>query len=762
MKQGFSFKSLIAETRNQKKSGSFSNTNFYNKDMYMPGYLSRKKTLFHLLALLLVSAFTLGFVRPASAQVVHGKRVVTTSLIVGTNDFTTPFTVGLHFKLEPEWHIYWKNAGDAGTPVEVEWTLPKGFSASGPEHPVPVKFVVSDIVGYGYKDEVVLPVQITPPASSNTSQPLTLSAKVSWLACRESCIPGDTSLTLNLGNLSGADIASGKALIETYRKKLPSPYSTLDLKLEESSLISQGEQKSVRLVFSGKDSRKITDFYPDIVDNGFISYNDIKVRDGKITFPMQLDDPKVPLPMLKGLVMLGSSGYEVSAQLSEGKSGLSDQDFTIQGTKTSEVSIWFALVLALFGGVLLNIMPCVLPVLSLKVLGFVQHAGDDKSRTRRLSLIFALGVLCSFWVLAAGVGLLQSAGSQIGWGFQFQSPWFVIGMSVVVFVFGLNLVGVFEFGSPAVSGELGKSLSRHDALGSFMNGVLATTLATPCTAPFLGTALGFAFSQPFSTIFMIFTMVGLGLSAPYVILSWNPDWLKFIPKPGEWMNRFKQAMGFLLFATLVWLLSVLGSQVGAEGVAATLGLLLGISVAAWLVGSLIDYSSSSTRKAVIWGIALLITGLSYYLSLEKWFPLRELDKPQAALASIKKSEINWTDFSVETVEKEVLSGKTVFIDFTADWCFTCKVTEQTVLETEAVQKKITELGIVPVRADWTNRNDEITRLMKKFGRSGVPLYVVFPAGDLSEPIVLPEVITRDMLIEAFEKAASGHSVKSSL
>ncbi|NTV46082.1 MAG: thiol:disulfide interchange protein, partial [Chlorobiales bacterium] len=587
--------------------------------------------------------------------------------------------------------------------------------------------------------------------------------KLNWLACQESCVPGDSTLTLNPVKLTDADIASGKALIETYRNKLPASYSQLDLKLETSSISGQDNKKVVSLTFSGKDSKRITDFYPDTLSGAFVSYNAIKVQDGIVTFPLQIDNPKASIPTLNGLVMLGESGYEVSASFSDGNPGLANKDFDVKGAKSSDVSIWYALAMALFGGVLLNIMPCVLPVLSLKVLGFVQHAGDDKSKTRVLSLIFALGVLASFWTLAAGVGILQSIGSQIGWGFQFQSPWFVLGMSVVVFVFGLNLVGVFEFSSPAVSGELGKSLSRHDAMGSFMNGVLATTLATPCTAPFLGTALGFAFSQPFYIIFAIFTMVGLGLAAPYVILSWNPSWLKFIPKPGEWMNRFKQAMGFLLFATLVWLLSVFGSQVGATGEAAALGLLLGVGFAAWLVGSLINYSTSSTKKVVVWSIALLICGLSYYLSLEKWFPLRELGQPQQALESNKKDGgISWIPFSLNTVEKEVNGGKPVFIDFTANWCFTCKVTEQTVLETEAVKSKITELGIVPVRADWTNRNDEITSLMKKFGRSGVPLYVVFPAGRLSEPIVLPEVITKDLLIEAFEKAAANPATKKIL
>ncbi|ACF12704.1 cytochrome c biogenesis protein transmembrane region [Chloroherpeton thalassium ATCC 35110] len=703
------------------------------------------------------SVLSLFFAKNAAAQFPDfgdGKKLVQPSLVVGTENFREPFIIGIRFKLEPEWHIYWKNAGDAGTPVEVEWNLPDGFRVSELDYPVPIKFVLSGVVGYGYTDEVVLLAKVEPPKNYSPKKAPEISAKLSWLVCRESCIPGEGEVSLNLETLSQKDVAEGKKLIEKFEAKLPGQSGNLDIKLEQAVAKGSGKNVTAELRFSGKQASEITDFFPDILENAFIGYNDIQVANNTISFPMQLSAPDAELPEIRGLLVTETHGYEFSATLKAATESLLDDSFQVAGERPDESPLWMILLLAFVGGLLLNIMPCVLPVLSLKVLSFVEHSSMEKSHTRYLSFIFALGVLVSFWVLALGVGVLQNAGEQIGWGFQFQSPWFVVGMSVVVFIFGMNLVGVFEFASPNVTGDVSKTLSRHDALGAFMNGVLATTLATPCTAPFLGTALGFAFSQPFYMIFLIFSLVALGLAAPYVILSLNPAWLKFIPKPGVWMERFKQAMGFLLFATLVWLLSVLGSQTGATGILAALTLLLGVSVGLWLIGAFIDYGTPATKKFMIWGIALLLAGASYYLGFEKWFPIRETAQTQTEAAKPHDGLIDWKPFSIATVEKEVSAGKPVFIDFTADWCFTCKVTEQTVLHTDAVSGKIKELGIVPIRADWTNRNDEITGLLKKFGRSGVPLYVVFPAGKLSEPIVLPEVVTPELLIEAFEKAVS--------
>lgn len=690
------------------------------------------------------------------AQLVDGKPLVTPSLHIAETDFSKPFRVAIRFQIAPEWHLYWKNPGDAGLAPKAQWTLPEGFKVSDFQFPTPHKIATETAVDYGYDHELILLATLTPPKTAPKN--FTLKVDLTWLVCRESCIPGDATLELNTATLSEKARTEAELLIEQARKKMPEPLSNINATLEPIATSTQGGKTLLTLRFTGNDAKKITDFFPEEISGFVVNYSDVQVRDGVITFALKPSHKDAKLTTVRGLVMLGDKGYEVSAvvRTSETSGGLLGQDFKTGGGEP--LSIWLALLFAFIGGLILNVMPCVLPVISLKVMGFVEQAGSGASKSIQHGLMFTIGVLLSFWLLALVAVLLQQAGEQIGWGFQFQSPMFVLAMSVVMFVFGLNLVGVFEFSAPSVSGNVGQVLSRRDAIGSLMNGVLATTLATPCTAPFLGSALGFAFSQPPHIIFAIFSVVGLGLATPYLILAAKPQWLKFIPKPGDWMIRFKQVMGFLLFATVVWLLSVMGAQLGAEGVVATVALLLGVGVACWAAGAFIDFSSSTQRKAVVWTLAAVIALGSYYLSFEQYLNWRTVKNTAIATAN-KDSKIAWQGFSLALIEESVSSGKTVFIDFTADWCFTCKVTEQTVLETEEVREKITALGVVPVKADWTNRNDEITQLLKKFGRSGVPLYVVFPAGKLDEPIVLPEVITKEMLINALEKSSPTLSIK---
>ncbi len=692
----------------------------------------------------------------AMSQIVDGKPLITPSLHIGTREFSKPFTVALRFQIAPEWHLYWKNPGDAGLAPKVQWTLPDGFTVSELQFPTPHKIATETAVDYGYDNELVLLATVFP--SKNPTRNFTIKADLTWLVCRESCIPGDASVELNTATLSDKDLANAATMIEQTRKKLPEPLSKRNVKLESATASAQGGKTLLTLRFTGDDAKKISDFFPEEISGFVVSYSEIKVSDGTVQFALTPMSKNAKLTEVKGLVMFEEKGYEFSTEVksAETTGGLLNQDFKTGGGES--LSIWLALLFAFIGGVILNAMPCVLPVISLKVMGFVEQAGSGASKSIQHGLMFTLGVLLSFWLLALVAVLLQQAGEQIGWGFQFQSPAFVLVMSIIMFVFGLNLVGVFEFSAPSVSGEISQTLSRRDALGSLMNGVLATTLATPCTAPFLGSALGFAFSQPPHIIFVIFSVVGLGLATPYLILAAKPEWLKFIPKPGDWMIRFKQVMGFLLFATVIWLLSVMGAQLGAEGVVATVGLLLGIGVACWAIGAFIDFASSTQRKAMVWSIAILISITSYYLAFERYLNWRDV-RAVTAVSTNRESGIAWKPFSLTVVEENVAAGKTVFIDFTADWCFTCKVTEQTVLETDEVREKINALGIVPVKADWTNRNDEITQLLKKFGRSGVPLYVVFPAGKLDEPIVLPEVITKQMLIDALEKSSSALSIK---
>ncbi len=712
--------------------------------LFLAHHLFKRFAIFPIFALLLISNTD-----AVKGQFLDGSSLVKPKLVVGNQDLTKPFTVGVHFTIEPGWHIYWINPGDAGLTIDINWQLPDGYQVQELLHPVPVKFVESGVVGFGYSREVMLLATVVPPKTVTENTPK-ITANINWLVCKETCLPGEGITSLNVSSLNANELTQGQKEIEKWQAKLPQTINTSDIRLQHAEIKQDKSNAEIQLIFQGSNLAEIKDFFPYAINDAVINYNSITIEQGKINIPLQLNSDTSRVRDIQGVLKVADGGVIISSQLSKVQEAFSTPDpETDAGLQVSLIAI---LGFAFVGGLLLNIMPCVLPVLSLKVLGFVEHAQKDKAHTRNLSVAFLLGVLVSFWALAGVVGLLQQAGEQIGWGFQFQSPAFVVAMSVIVFVFGLNLVGVFEFSTPSLTGQVGSSLSRNDWLGSFMNGVLATTLATPCTAPFLGTALGFAFSQPFFIILLVFSVVGLGLASPYVLLSWHPEWLKFIPKPGPWMNRFKQGMGFLLFATLIWLLSVLGSQLGSQAIVVTLTLLLGIGFALWMVGSFLDFNASKAKRISVWMVSGVIILFSYIVTFELWFPIRERNATAKTLENQTHSTIKWNAFDSAFLEETVSSGSPVFIDFTADWCFTCKVTEQTVLETTLIREKIEKYGITPIKADWTSRNDEITQLLKRFGRSGVPLYVVIPGGKMNEPIVLPEVITQTMLIEAFQKA----------
>jgi thiol:disulfide interchange protein len=440
------------------------------------------------------------------------------------------------------------------------------------------------------------------------------------------------------------------------------------------------------------------------------------------------------------------------------KKSILDQKLTVAGTKDEEQSLIAYLGLAFVGGFILNFMPCVLPVISIKVLSFMQQAGEDPKRVFQLGMTFTAGIVVSFMTLAALVIGIQTAGQKIGWGFQFQFPVFLLGMSVVVLLFALSLFGIFYIQVSAGQNQIDQLANKEGFVGTFFKGVLATILSTPCTAPFLGTALGFAFSQPAWVIGLIFFTIAIGMSFPYIVLTAKPDWMKFLPKPGVWMEKFKEGMGFLLLATVVWLVWVLGVQVGLNAAMATVAFLVALSFVTWMVGRFTDLTSTSTRKALVYAIAAVVMIASYIVLLAP-FPQLLSTKPAVATESAAQvpattnsgDGINWQPFSIESLDQNLNAKKTVLVDFTADWCLTCKVNENTVLNTQPVVNKIKELNVVALRADWTKNDPVITKLLGQFGRSGVPLYVVFPAGKPTEPIVMPEVITTQIVLDALDK-----------
>lgn len=407
---------------------------------------------------------------------------------------------------------------------------------------------------------------------------------------------------------------------------------------------------------------------------------------------------------------------------------------------------------AFIGGVLLNLMPCVLPVVSLKVMRFMRESGEDKRRIFHLGLAYAAGTVVTCWVLALVVVAARAMGYSLGWGFQFQNPLFLLGLATVIVVLSLSLFGMFYVQVQA--GGLDRLSGKGGFTGAFFTGVVATVLSTPCTAPFLGTAIGFAFSQPAYVTLAIFTSVGAGLAAPYVLLTWQPGWMKYIPKPGMWMERFKEAMGFVLLGSAVWLLWIIGRQTSAEVVAACLAFLVYAACATWLIGWL-NAEAGSKRKLVVWSMVLAGGAFVAY-----WLVLPAIANAERAhVATInpapQASAIDWKPFDAKALEQYLANGQIVFVDFTADWCLTCKVNERVALSGSRLPDALKRLGVVAMKADWTRGDPAVTTALKQLGRSGVPLYVIFDPRDPKRPIILPELISEDLLLQRLEDIARG-------
>ncbi len=734
----------------------------------------------------------------ASGQVHQGRRIVIPRLVADVEAVQPgrPFTVGVHFQIESGWHIYWENPGDAGLPIRVTWSLPEGFRISPLRWPAPRRYTESGgMTAFGYQDEAMVLATVAPPASVS-SETVTLEATAHWLVCKEVCIPGTARLDLTLP-LGRATPSAEAEVIARFEQAVPQPVSRSPVQVARVEWTSQGTRQGIlRLQLSGRAA--VQDFFPRRLEGATIQHGGVKVSGRSILIPLERKSGDAIKDVLSGVILTDQGAYELRARLSSelvrvessgahlpekseveigrvGEATVPEEasdggtvigaewlnlPFRVRGQDEQPRSLGMLLLLALLGGLILNVTPCVLPVLSIKVLSFVHQAGEDRRRVRLMGLSFAAGVLVSLWALAGVVIGVRATGEQIGWGFQFQSPAFIVVISTVIFIFALNLFGVFEFRSPNVRARW---LETPGLLGAFFNGVLATTLATPCTAPFLGTAVGFAFTQPGRIIGLVFTAIALGLALPYVVLSWRPQWLRFVPRPGMWTVRFKQAMGFLLLGALLWLLDVLGSQMGLEAVIWTGVFLLLVAAAVWVIGQ-VEPQASRVRRWGSWGLAAALVVGGYIWAFEKelrWRQARALAaEPQAAPMS--EGEIEWKPFSLADIERRVRRGETVFIDFTAEWCWNCKVNERTVLHSEAVRRKMHELRVTAIRADWTNRNPEITRMLAKFGRSGVPFYVIFPAGRLTEPIVLPELLTPGLVIRALEEAGPSRLLEEPL
>lgn len=601
------------------------------------------------------------------------------------------FKLGVELVMADGWHTYYKESGEAGMPTRITWALPEGFKASGDlVWERPEKLVDAGIVTYGYNGKTVIAQEIQAPEKLSPAGKVSFKAALKWLACKDACIPGSAQIELNL-----PVSASGKAVPDNAEK-----FKKVNFNGPASEISSAGESQSPL----GNEKKK-----PD-------------------------------------------SGLDKGGKAENGKELL--QDLKVQGLDKPEAGIWAYLLFAFIGGFILNFMPCVLPVISIKIFSLVEQAGEDPKKVLLHGLTFASGIILSFLALAGLVVAVQGAGQKIGWGFQFQYPIFVFLMACIVTLFALSMFGVFYINVSAGQQKIDELASSEGLSGTFFKGVLATLLSTPCTAPFLGSALGFAFAQPWWLVLSFFLVIGLGMSSPYLILAVRPDWMKFLPRPGDWMVKFKESLGFLLLATSIWLLSVLTGLVEPDAVIAALSFLAVLSGASWLLGGFITLSSSNKQKGLIWSLAALTVFAGYWLFLRP-FPELLGTSATAGLRQPEKADesgIVWQDFSPAKLESELKAGHTVFIDFTAKWCLTCKANEATIINTAGVAAKFKELRVVPLKADWTAQDPEISELLRKFGRSGVPVYVVFPAKSPDRPIVLPEALTLDAVLAALTEA----------
>jgi thiol:disulfide interchange protein len=681
----------------------------------------------------------------AFAQTYQGKQLVKAELLADTNAIVPgkPFAVGLLLRMAPGWHTYWKFSGDAGLPTELKWKLPPGWKVGEIQWPIPLKTIdPGDIETYGYENEVLLMQEITPPPKIDSSS-VKLFTEANWLVCERICIPGSATLQLDLPVTSTSQPANVE-LFARYRRLLPQNWPGRNVASAEWSRVGSDVQLKIKSETLAK--YPAIDFFPLPEQETIVGHPAIQSRNNnEIVLRIPLESAPKNLSSMAGLVVFSQqpngddrAAWQIASAVP-----------TVSAARPPPArGIFTFLLFGFLGGFILNLMPCVLPVISLKIFGFIQQAGQSRQKILRSGIAFMMGIFAWFIALALVLIVLKSAGRDVTWGgFQFTNPYFVLALSVIVLVFALNLFGVFEISLPqSVTRSLLSTSERRDLLGSFFQGVFATVLATPCTAPFLGTALGFAFTQSAAIILAMFVAVAAGMSAPYLLLSAQPAWLRFLPRPGPWMLHLKQFMGFLLLATLLFLLYVLGAQRGLEGAIWASCFLLVISVACWMKGAFALPTASAMKRtiALLFMLLLLIGGGVYFIG----------DKFQSAKIAAAGTSLrgDWHPFTPERLQTELEQGRTVFVDFTAAWCLTCKFNEANVLEAQDVREAFRRHGIVKLKADWTNGDPVITKLLQQFGRPGVPLYVLYP-GRNEEPIVFPEVLTKSMILDKLETAA---------
>ncbi len=658
----------------------------------------------------------------------------------------TPFTLAVHMRLKPGWHVYWRNPGDSGLPPEVTWTMPAGFSPGAIQWPAPKRIPIATLMNYGYEDEVTLLVPVTPPPSLDPAEPVRIAGKLTYLVCETECVPGSADLSLALPVGTPASDPANAALFARARAAMPvAPVWPMRLS-------SVGERLRLDFAASGLKPKQIksADYFPygeTVIDNAAAQTMTVDAQGLHLT--LDRGDPKSVPGALPGVLVveeaMGDStvrlafayGDEPAAAAPAVAPPPSTAPAPVAAPAQDQPTFAAAIVLALLGGLILNLMPCVFPVLSIKVLGLVRQAGESPGRVRLHGLAYTGGVLASFLGLAGLLIALKGGGASLGWGFQLQSPPVVAGLAYLLVAVGLSLSGAVSFGGRLAG--IGDGLARRSGLpGSFFTGVLATVVATPCTAPFMGAAVGFALTQGPAVALAVFASLGLGLALPFLALTLWPGAVRVLPRPGAWMETLKQALAFPVYATAAWLIWVLAQQVDAKGLfVALMGVVL-VGFAAWAwergrdAGPLGERIFQGLAGLAVIAVAVLGMGLAH----ERTAP--------GVLAAAEGTEA----FSRARLDALRDEKRPVFVNLTAAWCITCAVNETTSLARPAVQAAMRAKGVTYLKGDWTNQNPEITKLLEEHGRSGVPLYLLY-AGP-GAPQVLPQILTEGTVLDALK------------
>ena len=618
--------------------------------------------------------------------------------------------VGFKFSLSPGWHTYWVNPGDAGEGASIKWNLPRDVKASKILWPGPERIPVEPLMTFGYEDEVVLLTKIY--TTKNTDIPLTLNALVSWYTCKEICIPqeAEVSIPIKLGFKSPS--SSNKLLKQTL-ENVPTPFKgTYRVQSLDDSYIIQGQ-------FEDNKQYDSIYFFPRFY--GLTDYVESQLYEkNKDSFSLQVQPSRLKIEheSFEGVLATEKDGrlsyFEINHSLSSDNS-------------SQEFSVLTLIIFAFFGGLILNVMPCVFPILSIKILRFVEQSENSSYKTFKQGCLFSVGVIVSFLLIAALLISLKSGGESIGWGYQLQSPIVVSLLFYLFIVMGYIFMSNIIIGSSLARLSLISS-SKGDSLESFLTGVLAVIVASPCTAPFMGSAIGFALLQPSFYSILIFLGLGIGFSLPYLVLSAKPSLLSFLPKPGQWMETFKQFMAFPMWASALWLLWVLSGQVDSQEIIQVLLGALIITIGLWLLEK-----NKSESNWVKWMIRLPFVLLLIFALWLVPTTYSDSDETQDQLA--------YTPQLLEDLREE---NNLVFLNFTADWCITCKVNEAVALKTSEVSKVLAEKNITYLEADWTRKDPIISETLEQYGRTGLPLYLLFPSE--GDPLILPEILTEDILL----------------